>query len=434
MLAIACACMPLVIGAAGLATDTIEWTLWKRQLQRAADSAAFAGVYDRSAASGATTNTPTAVCNDLAMNVHTWMTLIGTSPCTGSVGSYTQHSISGGHCVRDQPGPGDAEVQQRLPFSSLFVSTAPMIAGHARPPAVCPRAAHLHAGAGISTRRTAINNNGNTTVTAPTCILYSDSAASNAASAGGSSSVTAKAIAAVGGISRSNNWNVSHIFPIRRRCPIRLAPVDTPITTATCTARAAGAGTRTRTCRRRTLGTHELLLVAGSTQPSDSIDLTSGLRSTARPLYINGGNVDLQGDFTCALHDRPDQQGPGVECDDRHLVVERAGDEQHHGADVRHLQGHRGLPGPPRRRATPTRINGGSNNVIKGVVYFPNEHPGSTAPATSSVTQALRDVCREKPQPDGNSTIAINAARPTRLRWRPACRAAAPSGIVRLIA
>src|SRR3954447_24743296 len=89
-LAIACACMPLVIGAAGLATDTIEWTLWKRQLQRAADSAAFAGAYDRAnATNGATTNTPTAVCSDIGINLHTWMNLIGTSPCTGSVGSYT---------------------------------------------------------------------------------------------------------------------------------------------------------------------------------------------------------------------------------------------------------------------------------------------------------------------------------------------------------
>src|SRR3954466_11833906 len=80
-LAIACACMPLVIGAAGLATDTIAWTLWKRQLQRAADSAAFAGAYDRAASTnptGATTNTPTAVCRDLAVNLHTWMNLIGT--------------------------------------------------------------------------------------------------------------------------------------------------------------------------------------------------------------------------------------------------------------------------------------------------------------------------------------------------------------------
>src|SRR5215213_411394 len=42
---IAGAAMPLVVGAAGLATDTIQWTLWKRELQRAADSAAFAGVY-----------------------------------------------------------------------------------------------------------------------------------------------------------------------------------------------------------------------------------------------------------------------------------------------------------------------------------------------------------------------------------------------------
>src|SRR5512146_2701089 len=89
-LAIAGAALPLVLGSAGLASDTIEWTLWKRQLQRAADSAALAGVYDRvQATAGATTNTPTAVCNDLAVNLHTWMGMIGTSPCTGSVGSYS---------------------------------------------------------------------------------------------------------------------------------------------------------------------------------------------------------------------------------------------------------------------------------------------------------------------------------------------------------
>ena len=51
-LAIAAACFPLFLGAAGLATDTIQWTLWKRQLQRAADSAAIAGAYNREANSG----------------------------------------------------------------------------------------------------------------------------------------------------------------------------------------------------------------------------------------------------------------------------------------------------------------------------------------------------------------------------------------------
>ena len=44
-LVIAAAALPLVLGSAGLASDTIEWALWKRQLQRAADSAAIAGVY-----------------------------------------------------------------------------------------------------------------------------------------------------------------------------------------------------------------------------------------------------------------------------------------------------------------------------------------------------------------------------------------------------
>jgi Flp pilus assembly protein TadG len=44
-LVLAGAALPLVIGSAGLATDTIEWALWKRQLQRLADSGAQAGVY-----------------------------------------------------------------------------------------------------------------------------------------------------------------------------------------------------------------------------------------------------------------------------------------------------------------------------------------------------------------------------------------------------
>src|SRR4029078_3813237 len=77
VLAIAAACMPLALGAARPAPDTIQWTLWKRQLQRAADSAAFAGVYDRASASArATTNTPTAGGRDLAGKAHIGVDLI----------------------------------------------------------------------------------------------------------------------------------------------------------------------------------------------------------------------------------------------------------------------------------------------------------------------------------------------------------------------
>ena len=66
VLAIAGASLPLFIAAAGLATDTIQWTLWKRQLQRAADSAAISGVYNRIGNADATTSTFSG-CGALAM-------------------------------------------------------------------------------------------------------------------------------------------------------------------------------------------------------------------------------------------------------------------------------------------------------------------------------------------------------------------------------
>jgi Flp pilus assembly protein TadG len=63
-LVIAAAALPLVIGSAGLASDTIEWALWKRQLQRAADSAALAGVYAKVESQSYTA----AITTDLARN------------------------------------------------------------------------------------------------------------------------------------------------------------------------------------------------------------------------------------------------------------------------------------------------------------------------------------------------------------------------------
>src|SRR3954465_3143007 len=84
-LAIAAACFPLFIGAAGLASDTIQWTLWKRQLQRAADSAAIAGVYDRYHNNGGTTTTAAAVAHDLTLNNHAYYSLTtGYSYCGGT--------------------------------------------------------------------------------------------------------------------------------------------------------------------------------------------------------------------------------------------------------------------------------------------------------------------------------------------------------------
>src|SRR5438128_2590620 len=123
-LAIAAACFPLFLGAAGLATDTIQWTLWKRQLQRAADSAAISGVYDRINNANATTNTATAVAHDLTLNLHTFYSLKnGSSSCSGTCEiSYPADSGS----MSDQVQVKIA-IQQPLTFSSIFLSTAPTI-------------------------------------------------------------------------------------------------------------------------------------------------------------------------------------------------------------------------------------------------------------------------------------------------------------------
>src|SRR5690348_15387892 len=71
-LVIAGAAMPLVVGAAGLGTDTIQWVLWKRELQRAADSAAYAGVYAKSQ----TASVDNAVTADISNNNKTGITIM----------------------------------------------------------------------------------------------------------------------------------------------------------------------------------------------------------------------------------------------------------------------------------------------------------------------------------------------------------------------
>lgn len=113
-LVIAAAFLPLVVGSAGLASDTIQWTLWKRQLQRAADSAAIAGVYAR--VNSQTVNS--AVTTDLARNNHTYATLKVGYPQVAQPASTTSYT----NAVQVT-----LAVQKVLGFSSFFLSTAPTI-------------------------------------------------------------------------------------------------------------------------------------------------------------------------------------------------------------------------------------------------------------------------------------------------------------------
>lgn len=113
-LVIAGAALPMLVGAAGLATDTIQWTLWKRELQRAADSAAMAGVYAKALGDNATN----AVNADLTRNNQT-----GISIKSG----YPQIAFPANTPGLTNKVQVTLAVQKRLGFSSLFLSAAPTI-------------------------------------------------------------------------------------------------------------------------------------------------------------------------------------------------------------------------------------------------------------------------------------------------------------------
>jgi Flp pilus assembly protein TadG len=128
-LVIAGAALPLVIGSAGLASDTIQWAMWKRELQRMADSAALAGAYAKAenttldnCAAYSTATYAQPIGYDVKKNNRVWPTLTCSATNPPGTGSYTADSKAVRVII---------SVQQRLPFSGVFVRTAPTITASA---------------------------------------------------------------------------------------------------------------------------------------------------------------------------------------------------------------------------------------------------------------------------------------------------------------
>jgi Flp pilus assembly protein TadG len=124
-LIIAGASLPLIIGSAGLASDTVQWALWKRQLQRAADSAALAGVYAEAqgkAVSNCDNYTSATYVKPVGWDVKTNNKAWPTTTCT-----VQNPPTSGSYTADNYAVKVNLSVQQTLPFSGMFVSAAPTI-------------------------------------------------------------------------------------------------------------------------------------------------------------------------------------------------------------------------------------------------------------------------------------------------------------------
>jgi Flp pilus assembly protein TadG len=378
ILAIAAAALPLFVGAAGLATDTIQWTLWKRQLQRAADSAAISGVYEREKSSD-TSTAGNAVAHDLTINLHTWF---------GLKTGYPQVGFPADSGLLTNQVTVTLAIQRRLPFSSLFMATPPTIIANAT-------AASIPAGGNACVQalepnatKTGITNSGSATIYMPDCVMYSNSPSTNSASAGGSSSVTAKAIATVGGVQQSNNWNVTSYKPYSPELPDPFANVTPDPAAMNCTASAL------------TSATNFASLPAG-TNCFSSLSVGSNniltIPANFGPIYINGGSANIQGNFNCA--------GCTIVLTNSSTAANATigtltSNAQATTTITAPTSGrYKGIAVYQDRRTQDcsgcNKINGGSSSVITGALYFPKQelwYNGGSSPTTTCTMIVARRI------------------------------------------
>jgi hypothetical protein len=389
-LMIAGAMLPLVVGAAGLATDTIQWTLWKRQLQRAADSAAIAGVYTRQSANGATSGVPNAVTHDLAVDNHVWMALRTGFP------QITYPANSG---VMTNQVRVSLSIQQRLPFSSMFMPAPPIITANSTAATVpaggspCFHALETMAIVGL-------NFSGNAGIESPDCDGFSDASGANTTVAKGSSDVTLNTIGGVGGIQQSNNFHVSAYRPYSPYIPDPFASVtpspsamkcDVGVTTTT------GGGPNKVTTT--TYGSYALTdsdngNVANLKTSDGSVANCFSSISVAsnktlvlpdnQTYYVNGGDLNVQGTLSC--------NSCTIVLTNKSASTPIGNVKVNASANINltapSTGTYKGIAIYQDRRATDcnqcNKINGNSGSIIQGALYFPSQELEYNGTGTTS--------------------------------------------------
>lgn len=176
-----------LVGSAGIGVDTIQWYLWKRQLQQAVDSGALAGALSlsqghsySSAAKGE---------------------LLRTANTTVTVESIVNPPASGAFAGDNQAVEVIATTTRTLPFSSLFLSTAPTIRARSVAASV---AGGEHCVIALSDNGTGVNVRGTAQVNLG-CGVAASSRGSSSVYLEGGSLLNSTPISAAGGIAYQPN-------------------------------------------------------------------------------------------------------------------------------------------------------------------------------------------------------------------------------------
>jgi len=213
VLMLAAAAMPLMVGSAGLAIDTLQLSLLKRHLQRAADSGALAGAYAKAQAKGFSIDD--AVDKALQFNDAFPSTPTITEPTTGTHAN---------RAVRVH-----LSATRTLPFMSFFTNGAPTISVQAMAALVysgkyCMISLDEGDGAGI-------NFAGNSTVNMGCGMISNTSGPSAIDVDGNATSITASPIAAVGGVPSSTRYRQPTLllpYSLKQEDPFKDIPDPAP--------------------------------------------------------------------------------------------------------------------------------------------------------------------------------------------------------------
>ena len=420
-LVIAGAALPMVVGAAGLASDTIQWTLWKRQLQRAADSAAIAGVYDRNNAKGGTETVAKAVENDLKLNLHTWMDLSAGFPAI-------ETPANAGLQVNQVKVT--LQIQQRLPFSSMFMSAAPMIRASATAASV-PSAGNPCVRALVDDPKlTGLIFSGDADIDMPECDLFSNSPSKDSSVAKGSSKVKANSTGGVGGIQESDNFDVNYYRPYSPKIGDPYADVTPLASDMHCAQQVTGTTTITvvdtpawdeqvpkksgkgfdtvhhpAVTHNETVNTYGPMALTESTDLSKAkaadgttpancfseLSVASGKSLTlpAGTYYINAGNANIQGDLSCSgctiVLTNIDTANNATIGDFKvnasskiNMTAPTTGDFK----GIAIYQDRRAETGASKVN----KVNGNSGSIIEGALYFPKQKLEYNGTGTTDAT------------------------------------------------
>ena len=375
---IAAAALPLLIGSAGLATDTIQWALWKRQLQRAADSAAIAGVYERAASASSTTGVPAAVTKDMSLNQHTGMALQSGYP----VISYPADAGASKNQVKVV-----LAVKRPLAFSSMFMTNAPLIKTTAQAAAV-GAAGDFCVLSLQNNSKTGIQATGNASIVMD-CGMMTDSTSTNAAAGQGSSSVTATTLAAAGGIQQSSNWHVSSYQPYTPALADPYANL-TPDSSDFSSCASSPPSLLVNN------GNSGLVVTGGACYSSLSIQTNRTLTLSNGTYVISGGNVNIQGTLnlinaTILLTNKTSGTGQTIGTFNMNATGQMNATAPTSGkwSGMAIYQDRRAVDDAPTGNITassPNKINGNSSNKVTGVIYFPSQQLTYNGDGTGSAT------------------------------------------------